>query len=530
MSAHSSRRQWSVLAVLSLTLLVVGLDATVFNVALSDISRALGASNTDLQWVTNGYVLVFAVLLMPAGVIGDRWGRARVLASGLLVFVAASTAAAWSPSPAALILARAVMGLGASAAFPLALSIIPTVFPGEQRSKAVAVLTAAMGVGLPLGPLLGGWLLDHYWWGATMLINVPLVLVAIIGVLTLVPNSRDQHPARPDIKGLILSGLGIAALVFALIEQPVHGFGSATVLVPLMTGLVVLAAFVRSQSRTPNPLIDRDLVRSRLFVGGTLAATVGSFVLMGLLFTVPLFLQAVRGESALGTGLRLMPLMLSLVVGSAAAPPLQRWLGVRGPLSIGFLVTAGGLLIARSVTQSGGDWPLFASLVAIGVGFGVAMPPAQDAVLGSLPLGQEGVGTGLNQAIKQLGGVISVAVLGSIVASAYRTGVEPLARRLPPLSADAVRDSLAGAGAVAERLPGALGSAVRASAEQAYVSGMHAAVLVAAIVALVAALGFTVALPGKASGSASGKAPATAAAPAGNSMAEQHTRSPVGTA
>jgi len=494
-----SGRRWWILATLSLTLLVVGLDATVLNVALSDISKALGASNTDLQWVTNGYILVFAVLLMPAGVLGDRLGRRHVLVAGLVVFVAASAFAAWSSSPGMLIAARAVMGLGAAAAFPLALSIIPTVFAPQERAKAVAVLTATMGVGLPIGPLLGGWLLDHFWWGSTLLINVPVVLVALVGLIALVPNSRDEHPARLDLLGLGLSATGIAATVFGLIEQPVHGFGSARVAIPLALGVATLAAFTVAQTRTREPLVDRALVRSRLFVGGTLAATVGSFVLMGLLFTVPLYLQAIRGESAFGTGLRLMPLMLALVVGSAISPMLQQRLGVRGPLSAGFAITFAGLVVARSVSVASSDQVLLAALVIIGFGFGVAMPPAQDAVLGALPPGKEGTGTGLNQAVKQLGGVLSIAVLGSLVAAEYRSGVGPVAGDLPGDAGQAVRDSVAGAAAVAERLPSGLGATVRAAAEQAYVSGMRTAVTVCAIVALVAAVAFAVALPGKVS-------------------------------
>lgn len=497
MSHVGTARRWWILATLSLTLLVVGLDATVLNVALSDISTALGASNTDLQWVTNGYILVFAVLLMPAGVLGDRLGRRNVLAAGLLVFVAASAFAAWSSSPAILIAARAVMGLGAAAAFPLALSIIPTVFSAQERTRAVAVLTAAMGVGLPVGPLLGGWLLDHFWWGSTLLINVPLVFVALMGILALVPNSRDEHSTRPDLLGLALSATGIAATVFALIEQPVHGVGSARVAIPLAIGVAALAVFAVAQTHTREPVVDRALVRSRLFVGGTIAATVGSFVLMGLLFTVPLYLQAIRGETAFGTGLRLMPLMLALVLGSAIAPTLQRWLGVRGPLSAGLAITAGGLLLSRSVTVMSSDWVLLGALVVIGFGFGVAMPPAQDAVLGALPAGKEGTGTGLNQAVKQLGGVLSIAILGSLVTAEYRSGVGPVARDLPGAAGEAVRDSVAGAAAVAEHLPRELGSTVRAAADQAYVSGMHTAVTICALVALLAALAFAVALPGK---------------------------------
>lgn len=497
MSEVRPSRRWWILAALSLTLLVVGLDGTVLNVALSDISAALGASNTELQWVSNGYILVFAVLLMPAGVLGDRLGRSHVLASGLLLFVIASAVAAWSTGPSMLIVARAVMGIGAAAAFPLALSIIPTVFGPKERAKAVAVITAAMGIGMPVGPLLGGWLLDHYWWGSTMLINVPVVLVALAGVVMLVPNSRDEHPEVADVRGLVLSAVGIAATVFALIEQPVYGFGSARVAVPFALGLATLAVFAYTQTRTRAPLVDRVLVRSRLFVGGTLAAAIGSFVILGLLFTLPLYLQAVRGESALDTGLRLMPLMLLLVVGSVLAPPLQRRLGLRAPLSAGLAVVAVGLGVARLIDETSSDATLLLALAIIGLGFGLSMPPAQDAVLGSLPAGREGAGTGLNQTVKQLGGVLSVAILGSIVAAGYRDGVDAVARSLPGAAADAVRDSVAGATAVSERLPRSLGYSVRSTAAQAYVSGMHTAVTVSAVVALLAAVAFLLLMPGR---------------------------------
>lgn len=502
MSDVTSTRRWWILGALALALLVAGLDATVLNLALSDISRALGASNTDLQWVTNGYILVFAVSLMPAGTLGDRIGRSRVLVIGLLIFVIASAFGAWASSPTMLIVCRVVMGLGAAATFPLALSIIPTVFSPQERSKAVAVITAAMGIGMPVGPLLGGWLLDRFWWGSTLLINVPVGLVALIAIAVLVPNSRAEHPAPVDVRGLLLSAVGIAATVYAFVEQPVHGFGSTGVAVPLALGVVMLAAFVVVQRHTAAPLVDRALARSRMFVGGTLATTVGSFVLLGLLFTLPLYLQAIRGESAFDTGLQLMPLMLALVVGSGAAPILQRRFGPAMPVSAGLLVTAGGLLVALTISAAHTGLSVVVALVIIGFGFGLAMPPAQDAVLGALPRGHESSGTGLNQAVKQLGGALSIAILGSIVTSTYRSGVEPVAAHLPGAVGDAVRESVAGATAVADRLPAGLGATIRSAAAEAYVSGMHTAVVVCAIVAVVAAVTFAVLLPGRGSATA----------------------------
>lgn len=503
-------RRWWILAALALSLLVVGLDATVLNVALSDISRALGASTTELQWIVNGYSLTSAVLLIPAGLLGDRLGRRRVLAVGLAIFVAASAAGAFAQNPSELIAARTVMGIGAAAVFPLALSIIPTVFAPSQRSKAVAVMTAAMGVGMPLGPLVGGWLLDNFWWGSTLLFNVPTVAVALAAGLALIPDTRDASPRRVNLFGLGLTVAGLTGIVYGITQVPIDGWGSASTLVPLCGGVALLVAFGVVESRSREPLLDRRLIGSPLFVWPTVATALTSFVMMGLLFAIPLYLQAYVGDSALTTGLKLMPMMLTLVVGSGVSTRLGSRLGLRVIVPAGILISSVGFLALLGITPSSDYWPLFATLAITGFGFGLAMPPAMTAMLDSLPDGVQSTGTALNLSVRQTVGALGVAVLGSILTAAYRAGMDAPTAHLPGAAASAARDSLGGAVAVASRL-GPAGGALRDAAGSAYLDGVHGVSLVCFAAAIVIAVMMAIVLPHRAQ-AARTKAPRTTTA------------------
>ncbi|MEA5455488.1 MFS transporter [Sinomonas sp. JGH33] len=487
-------RRWWILAALALSLLVVGLDATVLNVALSDISRALGASTTELQWIVNGYGLTSAVLLIPAGLLGDRIGRRRVLAVGLAIFVVASAVGSLAQNPAELIAARTVMGVGAAAVFPLALSIIPTVFAPRERPKAVAVMTAAMGLGMPLGPLVGGWLLDNFWWGATLLFNVPTVAVALGAGLAFIPNTRDPRPRRVNPLGLLLTVAGLTGIVYGITQVPIDGWGAGSTLVPLVGGFALLVAFGFLESRTSAPLLDRRLIRSRLFVWPTAATALTSFVMMGLLFAIPLYLQAYLGDSALTTGLKLMPMMLTLVLGSGLSSRLGPRLGLKVIVPAGLLVSSAGFLALLGITPSSDYWPLLATLAITGLGFGLAMPPAMAAMLDSLPDGVQSTGTGLNLSVRQTVGALGVAVLGSILAAAYRAGMDAPTAHLPGAAASAARDSLGGAVAVAGRL-GPAGAALRNAAGSAYLDGLHSVGLVCFGAALVIAAAMAIVLP-----------------------------------
>lgn len=487
-------RRWWILAALSLSMLVVGLDGTVLNVALSPISDALAASTSDLQWVVNGYLLALAVLLIPAGVLGDRLGRKRTLAAGLVLFAIASAAAAWTRSPTELIAARALMGVGAAAIMPLALSIVPTVFSAEERRKAVAVVTAALGLGMPLGPLVAGWLLAHFWWGSTLLINVPIVVIALVAVLVLIPHSRVS-PTRPlDGAGVALSALGFTALVYGVVSAPTDGWGSPVVVGSLAAAVALLGSLVLVERRAVAPIASRAVVANATFVWSTVAIALASFVLLGLIFLVPQYLQAVRGIDALGTGLRLMPAMVALVVGSAAASRAQRWFGVRALICLGLMVTAVGFALLLAVTTTSEYRTLFWGLATVGCGFGVSMPPAMDAMLGALPGDQESTGVALNNAVKQLAGALGVALLGSLVSSAYLAGVLGATASLPAPGGDIARGSVQGAVAVARRLGGS-GEPLRIAAQSAFVNGMHHASLACVIVSLASAVLVAVAMP-----------------------------------
>jgi EmrB/QacA subfamily drug resistance transporter len=511
MNAHASTghpRRWWILGALCLSLLVVGLDVTVLNVALTRIATALSASTTQLQWIVNSYVLTFAVLMVPAGVLGDRYGRGKVLAAGLSVFAVASAVGAWVTAPAALIAVRTILGISAAAVFPVAISILPTVFTAEERRKAVAAAAATMGVGLPLGPLVGGWLLDHFWWGATLLFNVPIMLVALVAGLALIPDSRDPAPRRFDIPGLALSAVGLAALVYGIIQAPVSGWSAPHVAGSLVLGVVLLAGFTVAEQRSPWPLADRRLVRAPLFLWPTVALALGSFVALGVLFMVPLYLQAVRGVDAFGTGIRLMPLMAGLLAGSALGSAGLRRPGLRTTVATGFAVMAAGFLLMLRIGPGSGYDALWPALAVIGLGFGTMMPAAGDALLGSLPEGRESTGTALSFATRQVGGAFGIAVLGSLVTAAYRDGMTAGTRALPGPIAAAARESVAAAAAVAHRL-GPAGQALHDTAASAYVTGMRHASIACAVIALGSALLLVMTLPRRTSKTGKQTTPAT---------------------
>lgn len=460
--ARDDPRRWWALGALCLSLLVVGLDGTVLNVALAHISAALRTSTTELQWVVNGFALTSAALLIPAGILGDRLGRGRMLAGGLGVFAVAAVVPATSQSAGSLIIARTVMGIGAAAVFPLALSIIPTIFSTAERARAVAAVTAALGLGMPLGPIIGGWLLDHYWWGSTMLMGVPLVLVALVAGLLVIPDSRDPSPRPLDVPGTACAVLGLGALVYGVIQAPALGWADPLVITALVSAAALGAALVVVERWAVAPLLDLELLRRPLFAWPTIATALTSFVMLGLLFTLPLYLQEIRGLTALATGIRLIPVMAALVVGAGVSGWVTARVGLRGAVALGLVVSCLGFVPILALGPGSTYLPLGVGLGLVGFGFGVSMTPAMDAVLGALPPGRESVGTALNLTLKQTGGVLGVAVLGSILAAAYSPTMHGVA------------------------------------AEAGFLTGMHRIALVCLVAALLTAVVMWRALPGPA--------------------------------
>lgn len=487
-------QRWWALGALVPGVLTIGFDLTILNVALPTISQELSVGTDALQWIVNSYVLVFAGLLLPAGVFGDRYGRKRLLLVALALFGAVSVIAAVADSSGLIIAARAVMGLGAAAVLPITLAALADLFPEERdRAKAIAVIVTAVGIGFPLGPIIGGYLLEHFWWGSIFLINVPMAALAMIAVGVLLPESRDPAPPRLDVLGGVLSTGGLVMFVYWVIDAPERGWGAPLVLGGLAAGIALLAAFVWWELRTPQPLIDLRLFRRPSFLWGTLATAVAGFAIFGLLFTLPLYLQFIAGHDALATGLRLLPMIGGLVIGAALGERLATRVGHRAPVALGLLVIAAGLAAGATTDVTSGYGFIAAWLALAGVGLGASLAVATDAVLGALPPERAGGGIALTYAFRQAAGALGVALLGSLLTQTYGDRVD--SSGLPAPAAAAARDSIAGALAVAARLDA---PALAASARAAFVDGLALVLVVCAGIAVLGAVLIAAFMPGRA--------------------------------
>jgi len=411
-------RRWWALGALVLCMLTIGFDGTILNVALPTLATAVHTGTSGLQWIVDAYILVFAGLLLPVGALGDRVGRKRVLISGLVLFSLASVGAAYVTGAGQLIAARAVMGLGAAAILPVGVAMLPAIFPPHERGKAIAAATVALGVGVPLGPIIGGWLLDHYWWGSVFLVNVPVAAVGLVAAAVAIPETADPEPRPADLVGGLLSTAGLGCLVFGIIEVPGRGWGDGLVLGALVSGVLLLALFGEWERRTRYPMIDLGLFGRPRFVWGTTAATLGTFALFGLLFVLPQYFQTVRGHDAFATGVRLLPLMAGLIVGAPAGERLVTRIGSRIPIAAGLGLIAAGLLVGSTTTITEGYLRIAGWLALIGIGVGMALAPAMEAVLGELPPERAGSGTALTMTLRQVGAALGVALLGSVFSAA----------------------------------------------------------------------------------------------------------------
>ncbi|MCM4079561.1 DHA2 family efflux MFS transporter permease subunit [Paractinoplanes hotanensis] len=465
----TSTSRWYALAALALSTLAVGLDTTVLSVALPTLARDLDATTGDLQWFTTAYLLVLAAALLPAGVLGDRLGRRRMLIGALVLFGAASVACAYAQTSGQLIAARAVLGLGAAVIMPLSGAVLTVLFPAGERTRAMSIWVTASALGIPLGPLLGGWLLDNFWWGSVFLINVPVVVAGVLALSLWLPESHGAR-SRLDLPGIVLSAAGLAGVTYGIIEAGERGWSDARSLITIAAGIALLAGFVLWQRRAAHPLVDLALFRNRAFTGGAVLATVASFAMLGLLFSLPQLFSAVGGHDAFGSGLRLLPVIGGLVVGARFAEKLARRLGARLVIAGGLGLIAVASLLGAQTTASTGYGYVAVWITITGVGLGLTMPPALDAALGALPPAGSGVGNALLQAMRQVGGAIGVAVLGTVLNSAYR-------ERVPAVAADSVTSGVAVA-----RQTGDAG--LLASVREAFAYGMERSLLVAGALAL----------------------------------------------
>jgi EmrB/QacA subfamily drug resistance transporter len=493
-------RRWLALGVLCLSLLLVVLDNTILNVALPTLAADLGASTSDLQWIVDAYVLVFAGLLLTAGSLGDRYGRRRSLTGGLALFGIASVAGALSGSVEELIAARAVLGLGAAFVMPATLSIITNLFTDpKERARAIAAWAGVAGLGVAIGPVTGGWLLEHFWWGSVLLVNVPFVVLALVAGRRLLPESRDPAQPRLDVGGAALSIVGLTALIWTLIEAPHHGWGDIVTIGGLGLAFAVGAAFVAWERRSDHPMLDLRFFEDRRFSVSTGAITFVMFAMFGSFFILTQLLQLALGYSAFESGVRMLPVAATMFVVAPTSARLVERLGTKLVVGTGMAVVSLGLLLTSRIEVTDGYGTVATAMVVLAFGMALVMAPATEAIMGSLPPAKAGVGSAVNDTTREVGGALGVAVLGSVLSSIYGSRMAEALEGTPlPVEVRSVaEESLGGALAVAGRIGGDAGATLGAVARDAFVDGVGVSLVIAAVVALVGAVGVFALLPSR---------------------------------
>ncbi|MGD0862302.1 MAG: DHA2 family efflux MFS transporter permease subunit [Candidatus Limnocylindrales bacterium] len=496
MAATVARRWWA-LGAITLAILAITLDVTVLTVALPTLAGVLKASESQLQWFVTAYTLALVAGMLPAGLLGDRYGRKAVMVAALVMFAAGSAGCAYAPSPEVFIAARVVLGLAGAAMIVMALSVITVLFDEAERPRAVGIWGAANFIGLPLGPIIGGWMLTNVWWGWIFLMNVPVALLGLVAVVALVPESRSAQRPSIDFVGVILSSAGLVAVMYGVVQAGENGWGSSSAIVPAVAGLLVLLGFVLWERRLTEqpggqPLIDLSLFRSRSFTWGMVLTAFGIFGLFGVLFALPQYFQAILGLDPQGSGLRLLPVIAGLIVGAVPADRVAARLGARLTVAAGFAVVIAGLLVGATMTASSGDGFIAAWTFVAGAGAGLGFATSASSALVELSADRSGVGSALLQAIIKLGPAFGASILGSVLNSTYQ-GQVSLAG-LSVQAAASVKGSVFGGLAVAKQLnsPDLL-----ASVRTAFVAGIDDAVRVAALVAVAAVVLALVFLPAR---------------------------------
>ncbi|MGO9455701.1 MAG: MFS transporter [Acidimicrobiales bacterium] len=504
--AYQARR-WAALGVLCVSMLIVSLDMTILNIALPTLVRVLKATETQLQWIVDIYSCVFAGFLLVMGSVGDRVGRKKVFCAGLVLFAAGSAGSAFSGSVNELIGARAVMGFGAACIMPATLSIITDLFREPVlQERAIGVWSGTTGLGIAIGPIAGGWLLSHYWWGSVFLINVPFAIAGLFFALWLVPDSRDPSPRQVDWPGAFLSVIGLALLLYAIIEVPVKGWDSSLVFASGAASLVVLTAFVLWERHSSHPLLLLEPFANRRFSVAMAAVALAVFSLMGYLFVLTQYLQFVLGYSPFQTGLRILPIAAVLAVASLVSTVLDKIVGTKAVVGAGLVIVACGLWQTTTITIADHFSHALIGMALLGLGAGMILAPATASVMGSLPRKRAGVGSATNSSALQVGGALGVAVIGSVLAVRYQADMARLlvGHNVPPVASSAILGSVGGALAVAHAAGGALGAELAVAARHAYVSGMDLSLKVAAVVAALSTVLVVAALPSRARAPESG--------------------------
>jgi EmrB/QacA subfamily drug resistance transporter len=497
--AGPARGRWAALAAICLAVLLVGIDNTIVNVALPTIGRELSAGISDLQWVVDGYTLVFATALLVGGHLGDRFGRRRILLVGLVAFAATSVATAFATTTVTLVAGRAAMGGAAALIYPATLALLLATFPERrQRATAIGIWSGVSGISVALGPIGGGLLVEHFGWASVFWVNVPLAAAAVLAVRALLSESRDPSPARFDTLGALLSVAGVGLLVWTLIEAPGHGWGSAATVGGLLGALALLAGFAGWERHSAHPLFDVRLFANARFSAASAAIAAAFFGLFGFIFLITQYFQHVRGYGVLEAGVATLP--FAAVIGALAPvsiAAMKRW-GTTVVVTTGLVVMSAGFVVAAGSDADSQYWGrVVTAMVLMAAGLALTSGPATEAISGALPANRVGAGSAVNDTTREVGGTLGVAVLGAVMSSVYGSRVVEALGDLgvPANGLAAARGSVPAGYALAEGLPAAQQAGAAAATTEAFLSGLSAASLVAAGATLLAAVGVAVFLP-----------------------------------
>ena len=482
--------RWTVLAVLSGALALISLDNTIVNVALPRLQQDLDATTAQLQWVVDAYSVMFAGTLLIAGSLGDRFGRRRMLVMGLAIFTVGSLSAVVAVNATQLTVCRALMGIGGACIMPSTLSVLVQVFPDRtERARAIGIWAAVAGLGVAIGPIIGGLLLEHFDWQAIFLVNPPIALGLLAAVLLLVPESRDPSRPRLDLIGAVLSALGLIALVVTIIELPEAGVSSFTIGTAVVA-VASLLGFVWWERRAPRPMLPMEFFANRLFSTAIVIVGVVYFALMGAMFFLPQFLQLVQGMSPLESGIAMLPGALGLLLASVVSPRLAEHFGARRLVMTGMSIVSVGLLGFSSLSPSTAYAFIACVFGLMGIGLGLTLPQATNAVLASVPTQRSGMGSAVNDAVAELGGSFGVAILGAVMSITYRQHIEAeitaagdRINLVPEFAVHAARESLAAASIAAGEIPANVAQVYSDVAGDAFVSGMAWAMTIGALIA-----------------------------------------------
>lgn len=487
-TTRAYERRWWSLAVLSLSLVIIVAAVSSLNLTLPSLVRELDASSTELQWIIDSYLLVFGGLLLFFGALGDRYGRKGTLQVGLVVFGLATFSATLADNAAQLIAARAAMGVGAALIMPATLSIITAIFPPDERPRAIAIWVAFVGVGGAIGPLVAGILLEYLWWGSVFFINVPLAAGALVGSIVLVPRSRDEDERGLDPVGGVLSILTLGAMLFGIIEGPELGWTATPVVLAFAAGSLFVALFVAWERTYREPMLVLSWFRQPRFTVSALTITLMFFAMFGFFFTFTQYMQFARDWSPLTAGVAMLPLPFAMLFASPKGARLAQRIGPRATIIIGIVVAGAGMAIMSRLTLSTPYVVVAVALAALATGIGLAGPAATNGIMSSLPVGKAGVGSAVNDATREGGGAVGIAVLGSVLHVSYRSSLDSHLDGVPGPAAETAREGLGGALEVAAELPDHLGLELADAARSAFMHGLTITLTGSAIMFALAAV------------------------------------------